>query len=103
MNPTLTVDDLAFEVRRSARRKTLEITVDRGGELILSAPETCDETVMADFVRKKRFWIYTKLAEKERLQKPQAAKELSLIHISEPTRRTPISYAVFCLKKKKTT
>ena len=28
--------------------------------------------------------------------------ELSLIHISEPTRRTPISYAVFCLKKKKT-
>src|SRR5664279_5961001 len=24
--------------------------------------------------------------------------ELSLIHISEPTRRTPISYAVFCLK-----
>src|SRR5665647_3750457 len=28
---------------------------------------------------------------------------LSLIHISEPTRRTPISYAVFCLKKKKNT
>ena len=28
---------------------------------------------------------------------------LSLIHISEPTRRTPISYAVFCLKKKKIT
>ena len=28
---------------------------------------------------------------------------LSLIHISEPTRRTPISYAVFCLKKKKVT
>src|SRR5664279_1515505 len=25
-------------------------------------------------------------------------KALSLIHISEPTRRTPISYAVFCLK-----
>src|SRR5680860_373032 len=24
---------------------------------------------------------------------------VSLIHISEPTRRTPISYAVFCLKK----
>ena len=26
---------------------------------------------------------------------------LSLIHISEPTRRTPRSYAVFCLKNKK--
>ena len=30
-----------------------------------------------------------------------AGVKLSLIHISEPTRRTPISYAVFCLKKKK--
>src|SRR5664279_5628019 len=30
---------------------------------------------------------------------PSAASlDLSLIHISEPTRRTPISYAVFCLK-----
>src|SRR5664279_5540688 len=28
-----------------------------------------------------------------------ATQELSLIHISEPTRRTPTSYAVFCLKK----
>src|SRR5665647_1253721 len=28
-----------------------------------------------------------------------ALYDLSLIHISEPTRRTPISYAVFCLKK----
>src|SRR5450756_881412 len=28
--------------------------------------------------------------------------ELSLIHISEPTRLGMISYAVFCLKKKKT-
>ena len=27
--------------------------------------------------------------------------QLSLIHISEPTRRYAISYAVFCLKKKK--
>ena len=30
----------------------------------------------------------------------RAIQHLSLIHISEPTRRTPISYAVFCLKKK---
>src|SRR5665647_171091 len=33
------------------------------------------------------------------LQKPldtSAGQPLSLIHISEPTRRTPISYAVFC-------
>src|SRR5678809_1768932 len=29
------------------------------------------------------------------------AEYLSLIHISEPTRQAEISYAVFCLKKKK--
>ena len=31
-----------------------------------------------------------------------AYTHLSLIHISEPTRLLSISYAVFCLKKKKT-
>ena len=31
----------------------------------------------------------------------RAHRQLSLIHISEPTRRYAISYAVFCLKKKK--
>ena len=31
----------------------------------------------------------------------EAGMDLSLIHISEPTRRRGISYAVFCLKKKK--
>ena len=35
------------------------------------------------------------------LTKKGAIQELSLIHISEPTRLRRISYAVFCLKKKK--
>eukprot|EP00658_Telonema_sp_P-2_P070449 TRINITY_DN5995_c0_g1_i2.p1 TRINITY_DN5995_c0_g1~~TRINITY_DN5995_c0_g1_i2.p1 ORF type:complete len:110 (-),score=33.81 TRINITY_DN5995_c0_g1_i2:30-359(-) len=33
----------------------------------------------------------------------QRGVDLSLIHISEPTRLLSISYAVFCLKKKKKT
>ena len=33
---------------------------------------------------------------------PKKRLRLSLIHISEPTRLGMISYAVFCLKKKKT-
>ena len=32
---------------------------------------------------------------------PEQKQRLSLIHISEPTRQAEISYAVFCLKKKK--
>ena len=39
-------------------------------------------------------------AEAEERRKREALR-LSLIHISEPTRRRGISYAVFCLKKKK--
>ena len=38
---------------------------------------------------------------KGRLILDDATYSLSLIHISEPTRQEAISYAVFCLKKKK--
>ena len=71
----LTVGDLEFEVRRSGRRKTVQITVDRGGELILTAPEDCPLSVMEEFVLEKRRWIYTKLAEKEALWGPAPSKE----------------------------
>lgn len=71
----LKVDDLALEVRWSPRRKTLGLTVDRGGELIVSAPPGVDLAVLEAFVREKRFWIYTKLAEKEALRQPVSRKE----------------------------
>lgn len=61
----LTVDDLCFEVRRSAARRTLEITVDRSGELILSAPAETPEATLRDFVQRKRMWIYQQLARQE--------------------------------------
>ena len=69
------VDDLQFTQRRSARRRTMQITVERTGELILSAPPGVGIAQLRDFVREKRFWIYTKLAEKERLQRTVARKE----------------------------
>ncbi len=72
---SLNVGDLHFEVRRSSRRRSMQITVDRGGELLISAPETCPTHVMEDFVREKRIWIYTKLAEKEALGPEVPAKE----------------------------
>ena len=53
----------------------MQITVERTGELILSAPPGVGIAQLRDFVREKRFWIYTKLAEKERLQRTVARKE----------------------------
>ena len=67
--PLLQVDDLQFVVRHSVRRRTLQITVDRDGALLLSAPPDVGEAVLRAFVMDKRFWIYTKLAEKDRLQR----------------------------------
>ena len=50
---TLTVNDLRLDVRRSAQRRALEITVDRGGELILSAPPEVPDAKLRDFVQRK--------------------------------------------------
>ncbi len=51
------------------------MTVDRGGELVLAAPETADEETLRAFVREKRFWIYQKLTEKAELRRPVPRKE----------------------------
>jgi len=72
---TLTIDDLQFELRWSSRRKTMEITVDRDGGLVISVPEGTDTGLMERFVQEKKFWLYTKLAEKEALLQPVVTKE----------------------------
>lgn len=71
----LTVDDLRFAVRWSPRRKTLQITVERDGSLLLSAPPETPVERLHKFVEDKQYWVYTKLAEKDRLQKAIPSKE----------------------------
>lgn len=71
----LVVDDLRLSVQRSARRRTMQITVERDGALVLSAPLQVAEDALRAFVREKRFWIYTRLAEKDRLQRQVPRKE----------------------------
>jgi predicted metal-dependent hydrolase len=75
MTELLVVDELEFEVRRSTRRKTVELTVDRGGELRITAPIQADPKRLTRFVRENRFWLYTKIAEKEARQQPVGSKE----------------------------
>lgn len=72
---TLAVDDLVVEVRWSARRRTVALTVERDGALTVSAPEGADVAAIEDFVREKRPWLYRKLAEKEAMQRPVATKQ----------------------------
>ena len=67
MNETLTLDKLVFEIRRSARRKTIGLTVDRGGELVLHAPDRVERAELERWARQKLLWVHRKLALKEEL------------------------------------
>lgn len=62
---TLEVNNLVFEVRRSARRATLDLTVDRGGELVIHAPESSEVDELTRWMRSKLLWIHRKLLKKE--------------------------------------
>jgi predicted metal-dependent hydrolase len=72
---TVTFDDLNFELRESAQRRTLEIIIDRDGSLALAAPPGVPMEALEQFVDENRVWIYTKLAEKEVQARPQSPRE----------------------------
>lgn len=61
MNETLQIEGLDFEVRRSSRRKTLGLTVDRGGELVVHAPHETSKEQMERWVQTKLLWVHRKL------------------------------------------
>lgn len=71
----LDIDGLEFEVRRSARRKTVGITVERRGELVLSVPVASKLADVERIARDNLFWVYTKLAEKNLLMQPPKPKQ----------------------------
>lgn len=65
MSESLTVQDLEFEVRRSQRRKTLGLTVDRFGALIVHAPELTQTGELCAWIEKKMLWVNQKLLLKD--------------------------------------
>jgi predicted metal-dependent hydrolase len=71
---SLVLGDLHFDVRRSDRRKTLGLTVERNGQLVLSAPTAVAAESVERFAKSKRFWVYKKLAAKEALPPPLPPK-----------------------------
>lgn len=71
----ITIADLDFTVRPSEHRRTVGITVDRDGSLLLHAPAGSDATVLAAWAHSKRNWVYRKLAEKDLLLSARPAKD----------------------------
>lgn len=75
MSETLELDGLTFEVRRSARRRTLGLTVDRGGQLVLHAPEATEQDALAQWAAQRLLWVHRTLARKEQNRPRQSEPE----------------------------
>lgn len=72
---SLTLADLKFTVRESARRKTLSIGVERDGELVILAPLGVDQGRVAELAASRQDWLYGKLTEKARQYRPTRTRE----------------------------
>ncbi len=75
MNEIVELDNLRVEVRRSAKRRTVDLVVDRFGELVASVPKALPRAEIEAIVRRKQEWIHTKLAQKEIVLRPGGRKE----------------------------
>jgi predicted metal-dependent hydrolase len=72
---SMSIGDLTFAVRQSERRRTVGITVDRDGSLLLHAPAGISEDALAAWAWSKRGWVFRKLAEKHLLLPASPSKE----------------------------
>jgi predicted metal-dependent hydrolase len=72
----LVLDGMTVPVERAGTSRRARLTVERDGSLRLRAAEDVGTEELDAFLKSKRQWIYTKLAEKEQLQAEPVAKEL---------------------------
>lgn len=75
MNELVQIDDLKVEVRRSPRRRTVDLIVERFGDLVINVPQALPSRDVEAIVRRKQEWIYTKLNQKEIVLRPGEPKE----------------------------
>lgn len=68
MDQPLAIGDLVFQVKRSRRRKSIGITVDRDGTLLVHAPVDVSDVQLRELVESRMLWVHTKLAEKNKLR-----------------------------------
>lgn len=63
------IGDLDIEVKRSSRRKTLSIFVERDGSVTVLAPETISDARIEEAVLSKDYLLYKKLAKWKELNR----------------------------------
>lgn len=75
MSEIIQIDDLAIEVRRSDRRRTVDLTVDRLGDVVIAVPTSLGQQEIEEIIRRKQMWIYTTLVAKEEALTTHPPKE----------------------------
>ena len=71
---TINVGELSFELRESPRRRTVEITIEPDGQLIITTPPQVPVEKLGQIIEQRRFWIYSKLLKKAAIKQPAAQK-----------------------------
>lgn len=67
MSEVLEVDELTFDVRRSKRRTTVGVTVERNASLVVHLPEDFPLPEAEPLVRSKLVWVHQKLIGKQKV------------------------------------
>jgi predicted metal-dependent hydrolase len=60
--------DLAYTIRRSAKRRKLTITVERDRSIVVHAPEGISDAKIRQIVDLKRQWLYEKIGHPQKYQ-----------------------------------
>ena len=63
--------ELAYTIKRSAKRKKLTITVERDRSVIVHAPESISDENIREIVESKRQWIYEKTRHTQKYNEQQ--------------------------------
>lgn len=61
---TLTIDEMTIEVRRSTRRHTMALSVERNGSIVVRAPGALPADKVREWAYTKRLWVQRKLTRK---------------------------------------
>ena len=68
------IDSLEYRLRRS-NRKSMGISIERDGKMMVTAPHQAELLDIEKFVSEKRTWIYQKLAKKNALNREGPKRE----------------------------
>jgi predicted metal-dependent hydrolase len=60
--------DLSYEIKRSAKRRKLTITVERDRRIVVHAPEGISDEKIRQVIESKRQWIYEKIGHPQKYQ-----------------------------------